>query len=44
MTSWKFGVIGAGWVYNSPSADKAIEIAGKVPGVTRVVSTIGIDE
>jgi osmotically-inducible protein OsmY len=34
----------SGWVYNSLSEDNAIEIAGKVPGVTRVVSTIGVDK
>jgi osmotically-inducible protein OsmY len=34
----------SGWVDNSLSADNAIEIAGKVPGVTRVVSTIAVDK
>jgi osmotically-inducible protein OsmY len=34
----------SGWVYDSLSADNAIEIAGKVPGVTRVVTTIAVDE
>jgi osmotically-inducible protein OsmY len=34
----------SGWTYSSLSADNAIEIAGSVPGVTRVVSTIGVNE
>jgi hypothetical protein len=34
----------SGWVYSGLSGDNAIEIARKVPGVTRVVSTIGVDE
>jgi osmotically-inducible protein OsmY len=34
----------SGWVYNSLSADDAIEIAGKIPGVARVVSTIAVDQ
>jgi osmotically-inducible protein OsmY len=34
----------SGWVYRSLSADDAIEIAGRVPGVTRVVSTIAVEE
>jgi osmotically-inducible protein OsmY len=34
----------SGWVSTDLSADDAIEIAGKIPGVTRVVSTIAVDE
>ena len=34
----------SGLVSNSLSGDNAIEIARQVPGVTRVVSTIGVDE
>ena len=34
----------SGWVDSSLSADNAIDIAGTVPGVTRVVSTIAVDE
>jgi hypothetical protein len=34
----------SGVVYNSLSGDNAIEIARQVPGVTRVVSTIGVDK
>ena len=34
----------SGVVNNSLSGDNAIEIARQVPGVTRVVSTIGVDK
>jgi osmotically-inducible protein OsmY len=34
----------SGWLHSSLSADDAIEIAGSVPGVTRVVSTIAVYE
>jgi osmotically-inducible protein OsmY len=34
----------SGWVSTGLSADDAIEIAGKIPGVTRVVSTIAVVE